>query len=63
MEEKKFRRITNGSLMGGVCTGLAEHFDTDVTLFRLLFVLGTVFTVFPFILTYIILWIAVPQKD
>lgn len=35
---EKFYRSSNG-IIGGVCAGVAEHYDTDVLLIRLLFVL------------------------
>ena len=60
--EKKFRRNMDKCIMGGVCNGIADYTNTDVILWRLLFVLGTIFTIFPFVLTYLIMWIIVPQK-
>ena len=64
MEEKKlFRRISSGSVFAGICTGLAEYTDVDVTFWRLLFVLGTIFSVFPFVLSYFIMWIVVPKTN
>ena len=60
--EKKFRRNMENSVCGGVCNGIADYTDVDVTFWRLLFLFGTIFTVFPFILTYLIMWIVVPQK-
>ncbi len=43
-------------MIGGVCTGLAEYFDIDVTLVRALFVAATVVSGFGAIL-YVVLWI------
>jgi len=57
---KKLYRNQNNKVIGGVASGLAEYFDVDVVIFRLIFVLlalvggGGV-------LGYIILWIVVPQ--
>lgn len=59
---KKILTRKSDSVLGGVCSGLSDYTTVDVTLWRLLFVLGTIFTVFPFILTYIILWILVPLE-
>ncbi|MCR5539653.1 MAG: PspC domain-containing protein [Ruminococcus sp.] len=33
--EKKLYRIRNGSMLAGVCTGLAAYFNIDVNLIRL----------------------------
>jgi phage shock protein PspC (stress-responsive transcriptional regulator) len=49
-------------MIGGVASGLAEYFEVDVTIMRVLFVLAVFipFT-FPVILFYIILWIVMPD--
>ncbi|MBA4849865.1 PspC domain-containing protein [Emticicia sp. BO119] len=60
--EKRLYRIRDNQKLGGVAQGLAEYFDIDVTLIRVLFVL-LFFTPFPSGLTYIILWIVLPVKD
>lgn len=60
MEKRLTRR--KDSALGGVCSGLSDYTNVDVTIWRLLFVLGTLFTVFPFILTYLILWILIPLE-
>jgi phage shock protein PspC (stress-responsive transcriptional regulator) len=50
-------------MIAGVCGGLAEYFDLDVSIIRILFVVLTIFTVaFPGILVYIIMWIVVPEQ-
>ncbi len=33
--EKKLYRINEGKMLAGVCTGLAEYFNIDVTIVRL----------------------------
>ncbi|PLK42905.1 PspC domain-containing protein [Emticicia sp. TH156] len=60
--EGRLYRITQNQKLGGVAQGLAEYFNTDVTLIRVVFVL-LLFTPFPAVLTYIILWIVLPVKD
>jgi phage shock protein C len=50
-------------VIGGVCAGLANHMKIDVSILRVLFIFGTLFTVFPFILFYIICWICIPIED
>jgi len=45
----------------GVCSGLSEYFNIDVTLIRLIFVFGFIFTCMGFGLIYLLLWIFVPE--
>jgi phage shock protein C len=48
-------------MIAGVCAGIAEYFGWDVTLFRVVFVLGSIFSVaFPGILVYLVCWIVMP---
>jgi len=48
-------------MIAGVCSGIAEYFDTDPTLIRVLFVLFGLAGAG--ILFYIILAIIIPQKE
>jgi len=51
-------------MIAGVVAGLAQHFDIDVSLARVLYVLISIFSAaFPGILVYVILWIIVPQEE
>ena len=60
MEQKKLTRSNNKSL-AGVCAGIAEYFDVDPTVIRILYVFLTVFSAgFPGILVYIILAVIMP---
>jgi phage shock protein C len=58
---KKLYRSTADKMLGGVAGGLAEYFDIDSTLVRVLFIV-VVFLGGGGIIAYIILWIVVPQK-
>ena len=50
-------------MVGGVIGGLAEYFERDVTLLRVLYVLISVASVaFPGIFVYLILWVIVPLR-
>jgi phage shock protein C len=63
MDYKRLYRSKRDSMLGGVAGGLAEYFNIDPTIVRLLFVLLTFVTVgFPAILLYIILWAVIPQN-
>ena len=52
----------NDRVLGGVCSGLAEYFDFDVTAVRAAYTLLTFFTAFCGIPCYIILWIIMPER-
>ena len=48
-------------LLGGVCGGLAEYFNTDPVLVRVIFVLVTLLLgVLLGLVAYIVMWIIVP---
>ncbi len=57
---KKFYRDNDNKVLGGVCCGLAAYFGVDITVIRLLFVVG-VFLFGTGFLAYIILWIVAPK--
>jgi phage shock protein C len=49
--------------IAGLCAGLAQHFDIDVTLVRILAIFLTLATgVCPGIVTYLLAWIIVPSE-
>ena len=60
-QTKKLYRNTYDKVIGGVAGGLAEYFDVDVIIFRLLFVLLVLFGGGGLV-AYIIMWIVVPAK-
>jgi phage shock protein C len=58
---KKLFRSTKQKMLGGVCGGLAEYFDLDVSLVRLIFVgLALVTAILPMVLFYLIAWLVIP---
>ena len=60
---KKLYRSFNQRMLGGVCGGLAEYFDIDVSLVRLIFVAVDIVTgLLPMVLFYLIAWIVVPVE-
>lgn len=62
MEPKKLTRSIDRKI-GGVCGGLAEYFELDPTLVRVVYVLLTIFSVgFPGVLLYIILLLLMPER-
>lgn len=57
---KSLNRIPSEGQIAGVCAGLAEYFDLDVTLMRVIFVILTFITGGGMVLLYIILAIVLP---
>ncbi|MFT9487085.1 MAG: PspC domain-containing protein [Tepidibacillus sp.] len=61
---RKLRRSRNNKMIAGVLGGLADYFDVDVTVVRLLYVLISVLSAaFPGIIVYIIAMFIMPQED
>ncbi|MGF2413585.1 PspC domain-containing protein [Ferruginibacter sp.] len=56
---RRLYRNENDKVLGGVCSGLANYFNIDVVIARIIFVV-LLFSGVGF-LTYIIMWIAVPS--
>ena len=47
-------------IIGGVCGGLAEYFNIDSAIVRLVFVLAVLSGISP--LVYLVLWIVMPEQ-
>ncbi len=60
---KRLVRPRANRKIAGVCSGMAEYFDLDVTLVRVLWIIITFFTgiVFGFV-GYIVAWIVMPEE-
>jgi phage shock protein PspC (stress-responsive transcriptional regulator) len=59
---KRLFRDENNKVLGGVCAGLANYFNVDIVIVRIIFLI----LVFAFgfgILPYIIMWVAVPSSS
>ena len=62
--EKKLYRSQSRKMLGGVCGGLGDYFDIDVTLIRLVFVaLSLVTAIIPMVIFYLIAWIIIPVEE
>jgi len=66
MAKKKYERLYRAkpkdSVIGGVCAGIAEHFDTDPVLIRLIAVLALILSFGGALIAYILMWIIIPRK-
>lgn len=60
---KKLYRSAKQKMLGGVCGGLADYFDLDVSLVRLIFVgIGLLTAILPMVLFYLIAWLVIPSE-
>ncbi len=59
--DKKLYRSRSQKMVGGVCGGLSEYFDIDVSIIRVLWVIGTLLSIGLGILAYIIMVIIFPE--
>mgnify|MGYP001627122938 CR=1 FL=1 len=58
--KKKLYRSRTDRVLGGVCTGLAEHFNVDPVLVRVIFIAAALGGGFG-ALAYLIFWIVTPE--
>ncbi|MFI5143471.1 MAG: PspC domain-containing protein [Thermoanaerobaculales bacterium] len=62
-EPRKLHRRRDHEKLAGVCAGLADYFDMDPTVMRVLYVVATFFTgVLPGLMLYIILAFVIPAE-
>jgi len=63
MGTKRLFRSDNKKL-AGVCAGIAEYLDIDVTVVRVIYAALTIFSAgFPGLLLYLVLAILMPEKE
>ncbi|MFV0483804.1 MAG: PspC domain-containing protein [Bacteroidales bacterium] len=61
MTNKRFYRKSSDKKIGGVCSGLADYFDIDPTIIRIIFaVLAIGYGIG--ILLYLLVWIIAPEQ-
>jgi phage shock protein C len=60
--DKKLYRRSSDRLIAGVCGGLADFFGLDVTLVRLVFVLGVIFGFGSLAIIYLVMFFIVPPE-
>jgi phage shock protein C len=59
---KRLYRSNKDRMIAGVCGGVAEYFDIDPVIIRLIAVLLLLPGGFPGFLPYIVLWVVVPPN-
>lgn len=59
---KKLYRSTADKKICGVCAGIAEYFDVDPTIVRVVYALLSFFTAFAGIIVYVILALIIPEN-
>jgi phage shock protein C len=63
LARKKLMRPRADRKIAGVCAGMAEYFDLDITLVRVLWIVITFFTGIVFgVIGYIVAWIVMPEE-
>ena len=63
MSAKKLYRSLTQKMVAGVCGGLAEYFDIDVSIIRLIFIaIALASALIPMFIFYIIAWIVIPTQ-
>ncbi len=61
---RPLRRSRTNRQIAGVVGGLAEYFKVDVTLLRVIYVVGSIASAaFPGVLVYLLLWLLIPEGD
>jgi phage shock protein C len=62
--KKKLYKDRSTGVISGVCSGIAQYLNIDVTIVRLLYILLSIFSAaFPGIIVYIILVFVLPDKS
>ena len=60
---KRLHRSKKDRIIAGVCGGIAEYFNVDPVLIRLLWIVVTLMGIFPGVITYIIAWVIIPEAE
>ena len=61
-QPKRLVRRTDDRMVAGVCSGVADYFGVDVTLVRLVTVVGAIFGFGSLILAYVVAWALLPEE-
>ena len=62
--ERRLRRSPDKKMIAGVIGGLAEYFERDPAMLRVIYVFVSIFSAaFPGIFVYVLLWILIPVRQ
>ena len=61
IRSRQLVRRRDDKMVAGVCSGVAAYLDVDVTVVRLLTVLGAVFSAGTIAIAYLAAWILMPE--
>lgn len=60
---KKLYRNAKNKMIAGICAGMADYFNIDPTVMRIIWIIATVLTGFIFgIIAYIVCILVIPEK-
>lgn len=60
---KQLVRVQNGKMIAGVCNGIADYFNIDPTIIRLIWAICTVLGIGSGILIYLIATLIIPKDS
>jgi len=63
MAKKRLYRSKKEKIIAGICGGIAEYFDADPTIVRLIWAIATLISLGFGLLAYLIAWIIIPEKS
>ena len=61
IRSKQLVRHRDDRMVAGVCAGLADYLGVDVTVVRLLAVVGALFSLGTLLVAYVVAWILMPE--
>lgn len=63
MAASPLRRARRDRVIAGVLAGFARHFELDVSLLRVVYVIATVCTAFFGVIIYLMCWVVIPEQE
>jgi phage shock protein C len=62
-QPKRLYRSTENKVIAGICGGIAEYFNVDPVLVRIIFVILLIASFGTAALAYVIAWVIIPKKS
>jgi phage shock protein PspC (stress-responsive transcriptional regulator) len=59
---RRLVRRRDDRMIAGVCSGVADYLGVDVTLVRLVTVLGAIFGLGSLVVAYVVAWLLLPEQ-